>query len=163
MARLPRYWPDNTFDLITMDAAREHMVRHKPRVLYIGLGETDEWAHGRRYDLYLDSAFNADRFVGELWKTLQQMGEYKDKTALLLTTDHGRGVTRVDWTDHGKKVVGAEFVWMAVMGPDTPAKGVRENVETTQAQVGATIARLLGEDFQVASPKAAAALPDVCR
>jgi len=54
-------------------------------------------------------------------------------------------------------------VWMAVMGPDTPAKGVRENVETTQAQVGATIARLLGEDFQVASPKAAAALPDVCR
>jgi len=162
MARLPRYWPDNTFDVITMDAAREHLIRHKPRVLYIGLGESDEWGHGRRYDLYLDSACNADRYVAELWKTIQQMAEYKDKTALVLTTDHGRGNTRVDWTDHGKKVAGAEYIWMAVMGPDTPAKGVREHVEATQSQVAATIARLLGEDFQAVSPKAAAPLADVC-
>ena len=105
---------------------------------------------------------NADRYVAELWKTIQQMAEYKDKTALVLTTDHGRGNTRVDWTDHGKKVAGAEYIWMAVMGPDTPAKGVRENVEATQSQVAATIARLLGEDFQAVSPKAAAPLADVC-
>src|SRR4051812_26215033 len=42
--RLPRYWEDNVYDAITMEAAREHLVRHKPRVLYIALGETDEWA-----------------------------------------------------------------------------------------------------------------------
>ena len=46
LERLPRYWRDNVYDAITMEAAREHLIRHRPRrVLYIALGETDEWAH----------------------------------------------------------------------------------------------------------------------
>lgn len=158
---LPRYWPDNTFDAVTLEYAREYLLRHKPRVLYIGLGETDEWGHGRRYDLYLDAAHNADRILGELWRTLQTMPEYRGKTSLILTTDHGRGLTRVDWTDHGKEVPGAEYMWIAILGPDTPPLGLREKVETTQSQVAATIAHLLGEDFLTASPRAAAPLPEV--
>src|SRR5262249_22970123 len=71
LPQLPRYWTDVTFDLVSMEYAREHVHRHKPRVLFIGLGETDEWGHGRRYDLYLDAAHNSDRFVAELWQTLQ--------------------------------------------------------------------------------------------
>jgi hypothetical protein len=161
LANLPRYWPDNAFDIITMEYAREHLRRHKPRVLYIGLGETDEWGHGRRYDLYLDAARNADRYLGELWQTVQAMPEYRDKTSLLITTDHGRGDTRVNWTDHGKDVPLAEFIWIAVLGPDTPSLGIRENTETTQSQVAATIAHLLGDAFSVASPKAAPPLPEV--
>jgi hypothetical protein len=159
MELLPRYWGDNVFDAVTMGAARSALERRKPRVLYIGLGETDEWGHGRRYDLYLDSAHKADRFLAELWEWLQKNPQYKDKTALVITTDHGRGSTRVDWTDHGKNVAGAEYVWIAVLGPDTPALGERENVEATQSQVAATIAALVGEDFTAASPKAAKPLP----
>ena len=159
MELLPRYWPDNAFDVFTMGAAKSALERRKPRVLYIGLGETDEWGHGRRYDLYLDSANKADRFLAELWDGLQKDPQYKDKTALLITTDHGRGSTRVDWTDHGKNVEGAEHIWIAVMGPDTPATGEREKREVTQSQVAATVAALVGEDFGAASPKAAAPLP----
>ena len=40
--------------------------------------------------------------------------------------------------------------------------GVREGVETTQSQVAATIAQLLGEDFLAESPKSAPPLPGVC-
>lgn len=156
---LPRYWPDNVFDVFTMGAARAALERRKPRVLYVGLGETDEWGHGRRYDLYLDSANKADKFLADLWAWVQKEPQYKDKTALLITTDHGRGNTRADWTDHGKTVTGAEYIWIAVMGPDTPAAGEREKVEVTQSQVAATIAALLGEDFGTASPKAAPPLP----
>ena len=159
MEQLPRIWPDNVFDAFTMEAARAVLQKRSPRLLYIGLGETDEWGHGRRYDLYLDAARSSDRFLGQLWQELQKSPQYRDKTSLIVTTDHGRGSTRVDWTDHGKKVPGAEFIWIAVLGPDTPALGERENVETTQGQVAATIAKLLGEDFKAASPKAAAALP----
>ncbi len=161
LPNLPRYWTDNTFDVVTMEYAREYLMKQKPRVLYIGLGETDEWGHGRRYDLYLDAAHNSDRYLGELWKLLQGMPEYRDKTAMLITTDHGRGSTRVDWTDHGKDVQDAEYIWIAVRGPDTPDMGVRQNVETTQSQVAATIANILGEDFAKASPKAAAPLQGV--
>ncbi|WP_435015840.1 alkaline phosphatase family protein [Tundrisphaera sp. TA3] len=156
--RLPRYWADNVYDAVTMAAAREHLLRHKPRVLYIGLGETDEWAHGRRYDLYLDAAHAADRYLGELWEQIQAMPEYAGKTALLVTTDHGRGGTPSDWTSHGEKVDGAEAVWMALIGPGVPSLGVREGVEATQSQVAATIAGLVGEDYRAASPKSAAPL-----
>jgi hypothetical protein len=159
MELIPRYWPNNAFDVFTMGAAKSALKRRKPRVLYIGLGETDEWGHGRRYDLYLDSANKADRFLAQTWESLQQDPQYKDKTALVITTDHGRGSTRVDWTDHGKSVPGAEFIWVGVMGPDTPAAGERENVEATQSQVAATVAALVGEDFNAASPKAAPPLP----
>jgi hypothetical protein len=161
LPKLPRYWPDNCFDVVTMEYAREHLLRHKPRVLYIGLGETDEWGHGRRYDLYLDAANKTDRYLAELWQAMQTIPQYQDRTAMIFTTDHGRGETRVNWTDHGKDVPLAEFIWIAVFGPDTPALGVRENVETTQSQVAATIAQLLGEDFRSASAKAAPPLPGV--
>jgi glycerophosphoryl diester phosphodiesterase len=159
MDRLPRYWPDNTFDLFTMEAARSALERRRPRVLYVALGETDEWGHGRRYDLYLDSARNADRFLGELWDRLQADPQYRDRTALIVTTDHGRGPTRADWTDHGEKVPGAEFVWVAAVGAGVPARGEREGVEVTQSQVAATVAAVVGEDFRAAVPAAAPPLP----
>ena len=159
MAALPRYWPDNAYDVFTTGAAKSALERRKPRVLYIGLGETDEWGHGRRYDLYLDAANKSDRFLAELWAWVQNDPQYKDKTALLITTDHGRGSTRADWTDHGKGVTGAEYIWAAVIGPDTPAAGEREGVEITQSQVAATVAALVGEDFRAAVPKAAPPLP----
>ena len=159
MEALPRYWPDNSYDVFTMGAAKSALERRKPKVLYIGLGETDEWGHGRRYDLYLGAANKADTFLAELWKSVQADPQYKDKTALLITTDHGRGSTRVDWTDHGKNVPGAEFIWVAVMGPNVPLMGERENIEVTQSQIAATVAALVGENFSTASPKAAPPLP----
>jgi hypothetical protein len=159
MDRMPRYWPDNAFDAFTMGAASSALERRKPKVLFIGLGETDEWGHGRRYDLYLDAANKADRFLADLWERLQQDPQYRDKTALLITTDHGRGGTRMDWTDHGKEVLGAERIWIAVIGPGVPPRGERESIEGTQSQVAGTIAALVGEDFRTANPKAAAPLP----
>lgn len=52
---------------------------------------------------------------------------------------------------------------MAVMGPGTPALGVRDRAQATQSQLAATVAALLGEDFRAASPRAAAPLPDLER
>lgn len=160
-AELPRYWPDNTFDVVTMTTAREHLQRHRPRVFFIGLGETDEWGHSRRYDLYLGAAQNSDRFLAEIWDWCQKTPEYAGSTSLIVTTDHGRGSTRMDWIDHNKDVPGAELLWIGVLGPDTPALGVREGINVTQGQVAATIAQLLGEDFNAASPKAAPPLPGI--
>lgn len=156
---LPHIWPGNVIDVITARGAMEHLRKHKPRVMFIGFGETDEWAHYRRYDLYLDAANRNDAFLKQLWETLQSMPEYAGRTSLIITTDHGRGSTKQDWTDHGKDTEGAEYMWSAVMGPKTPPTGLRENVETTQGQFAATAAALVGEDFRAASPKSAPALP----
>jgi hypothetical protein len=154
---LPAYWGATRFDAPTMYGAFEYVRAHHPRVLYVMLGETDEWAHERRYDLYLDAAWRGDRFIRRLWEMVQSMPEYAGKTALLITTDHGRGARPKDWTDHGDDTPGSGRIWIAVLGPDTPPLGVRRNTPATQSQVAATIAALLGEQFtrpdvQVAPP-----------
>ena len=105
----------------------------------------------------------ADRFLKRLWQTAQSLPAYRGRTALIVATDHGRGETPRDWTDHGEKVPVAERIWMAVMGPDTPPLGVRTGVEATQSQLAATVARLVGEDFGAGVPEAAAPLPGVTR
>jgi len=156
---LPRLWPDNAFDVITQRLAMEYLRKHRPRVLYVMLGETDEWAHMRRYDCYLDSACRGDDYLRRLWETLQSMPEYAGRTSLVITTDHGRGETKQNWTDHGKEVDGAEFVWIGAMGPGVEPLGVRENVEATQGQVAATVAALVGEDFHGVMARSAAPLP----
>lgn len=160
---LPRYWEGFTFDAVTFARCKEYAVCRQPRVLYLALGETDEWGHGRRYDLYLQMAHVADAMIRELWEMAAADPATRGRTSLVITVDHGRGRTEDDWTDHGAKVDGAEEVWMAVVGPDTPALGVRENVATTQSMVAATVAALLGEDWVAAQPKAAPPLPGVLR
>ena len=59
----PRMWEDCCYDSFTFHAASEYFKRQRPRVLYIGLGETDEWAHAGRYDQYLRAARNADHHL----------------------------------------------------------------------------------------------------
>ncbi|HMF60477.1 MAG TPA: alkaline phosphatase family protein [Vicinamibacterales bacterium] len=154
-ADLPAYWGEERFDAATGLGALEYVRRNRPKVFYVMLGETDEWAHGRRYDLYLDAARRNDRFIRQLWETAQSLPEYAGKTALVIATDHGRGETAVTWTGHGEKVLESDRIWMAVMGPGVQPLGVRSGVNATQSQIAATVASLVGEDYQAAQPKAA--------
>jgi hypothetical protein len=158
LARSTRLWPDEPPDSIVMEAAMEYFTRHKPRVFYVMLGEPDEWAHGRRYDLYLQSAKRCDEFVRRIWETAQAMPGHAGKTALVVTTDHGRGLTPADWVDHGRGTPGADGWWLAMMGPDVEARGVISEGEVTQSQTAATVAALLGEDWCAAEPRAARGL-----
>jgi bisphosphoglycerate-independent phosphoglycerate mutase (AlkP superfamily) len=128
-------------------------------VLFVGYGETDEWAHSRRYDQTLRSAHAVDGYIAELWRTMQSMRQYRDRTTFIITTDHGRGSTPEDWTDHGRDVSGAGNVWIAILGPDTPPSPREAQARpVTQSQIAATVAALLGEDYRAAVPEAAPAL-----
>jgi len=158
-SKLPVYWKDNVWDAVTMAGAKEHLLKHRPRVLYVGLGETDEWAHARRYDLYLDAAQKGDQFLRELWELTQSLPDYKDKTAFVITTDHGRGLTGKDWTNHSAETVGAEFIWIAALGSGVAPLGVRSDVNATQSQIAPTLANLLGRNFGQLDPKIAKPLP----
>lgn len=160
---LPSLWGYGTFDAPIVAAAVECLRIDKPRVMYVMLGDGDEWAHRGRYDLYLDAAQRSDRFIRRLWDTLQSMPDYRGTTALLLTTDHGRGATPKDWTDHGRKVPAAESTWIAAIGAGVAPLGVREDITVTASQLAATIAALVGEDYSIASPEAAPALQGVGR
>lgn len=158
-ADLPRHWNYGPVDAPVVYAALEHLRTRKPRVLYVMLGEGDEWAHQGRYDLYLDATNRADRFIERIWTTTQSMPEYAGLTSLVVTTDHGRGATTTDWMNHGREVKAAERTWIALLGPDVPKLSIRRDVHVKTSQVAATIAWLVGEDFTAAVPAAAPPLP----
>ncbi len=156
-----RVWNNVRDDGLTFHGAVEYVKTKKPRILYVSFGETDDWAHEGRYDQVLDSARRTDGFIERLWTTLQAMPEYAGKTSLVLTTDHGRGDTRIEWKSHGKDTPGSDQMWIAVLGPDTPPDGCRSDLDVTQSQVAATVAALLGEDYHAAVPQSGAPLPGV--
>jgi hypothetical protein len=157
---LPRYWHNVRYDYLTLRGALDSLRQQQPRVLYVSLGETDDWAHARRYDLYLDAAYRNDRALRELWTAVQTLPHYANHTSLVVTTDHGRGETRADWISHGQDVPGSDRIWIAVVGPDT-LPGAPPEEEVTQSQVAATLAALLGEDYRHAVPESAPPLPGV--
>lgn len=113
-------------------------------------------------DNLLASANAVDQYIQRLWETMQSLDQYRDKTTFIISTDHGRGSGLVDWKNHGKNIEGAEDMWMAFLGPDTPPLGERTNCErVTQSQIAATLASLLGEDYHGAVPRSGPVIKDV--
>ena len=141
-------------DFLTYYAARNYLRQHQPRVLFISFDETDDLAHAGRYADHLKTLRMLDGLIGDLWKTVQQMPQYAGKTTFIITTDHGRGHTpKARWKDHGTKTPDSYQVWLAAIGPDTPATGEQTGGAVVfQHQIAATLARLLGYEFQCEHP-----------
>ena len=109
-----------------------------------GLWRTDDFAHHGEYDQYLDAAHRTDGFLQDLWQQIQTDPRTRDKTAMVVTTDHGRG-SGGQWTDHEIGIDGADQIWLAMIGPGVPALGeASKNGQLWQDQVAATVAELLG-------------------
>lgn len=164
VAETPRIWDDCTYDTFTFHAALEYFKRQRPRVLYIALGETDEFAHAGRYDHHLHAAHHVDSYLRVLWETVQTLPDYRGTTTMIVTTDHGRGDGPVEWRSHGAKIKGSDRIWIGLLGPDTPALGERTNIpRVTQSQVAATLAACLGLDYRAYAPRAAPPIADAIR
>ena len=153
---------EDLYDAFLQVPLLDSFAKQQPRVLFVGYGETDNWAHAGRYDLVLHSAHHFDRFVGELWERLQSLPAYRDSTTFIITTDHGRGSGLTQWKEHGVEQKGSENIWIAVLGPDTPPLGERSHTaEVHQAQIAATVAALLGKDLRQAVREAAPPISEV--
>lgn len=160
---IPRRWSSANFDAIVFRTAMEWIPANKPRVVFLGQGETDEWAHEGDYEQYLRAARRVDGYLNELWAYLQRDEFYKGRTTMLITCDHGRGDGAVfpdkgmtDWNNHSAKHPGSDQAWFAAIGPGVPATGeAGPGPEATLSQVAATIAHLLGENYNAAEPRAA--------
>lgn len=137
------------YDLLTFFTAKEYIRQHHPRVVFLSLGETDEFAHKGQYDLYLQQIANVDKMIAELWYYVQTDPFYKNNTTFLVSTDHGRGRAE-KWTTHHTFVRGSGQIWLALLGKNISPAGEMQDVTVYQNQVAATVAFLLGEAFRTA-------------
>lgn len=154
MDEVPNPLGEVRLDAFTFHYAFEAFKRTKPKLTFISFDETDDFAHAGKYDAYLRSAHATDGFIQKLWNYCQSQPTYKDKTTFIITVDHGRGTEgREDWKHHGIKVQHADEIWMAIIGPDTPATGEQKtDSQYYQSQVAQTIATLLRVTYQSGKP-----------
>ncbi|MDX1910414.1 MAG: alkaline phosphatase family protein [Saprospiraceae bacterium] len=143
-------------DVFTHYAALEYLQNKRPRVLYIGYGETDEWAHHGHYRDYLDAARQTDQWIADIWNWLQTDPQYRQKTALFITVDHGRGdAVKAQWTSHGQKVPDSHETWFALLGPGiTPGGEIKTPGQIYQNQYAQTLAQWLGLRYTAKHPVA---------
>lgn len=147
---------EECLDVFTHYNAMHYLQTKKPKVLYIAYGETDEWAHSGQYRDYLNAANMVDKWIQDIWNYIQNDPFYKNKTAIFITTDHGRGdAKKSEWTSHNNKIKDCYQVWIAAMGPGIPAKGeMKNNGQWYQEQFAQTIASILGLTFTAPHPVA---------
>lgn len=131
-----RYRPDRATAILAID----HLLAAKPRFLWISLGDTDEWAHRRDYRGYLGALREADAFLGELTAHLDEMGSWGARTALFVTTDHGRDE---GFADHGGPA--SARVWLLARGASIPRRGAVGTRDTRHLRdITPTLRVLLG-------------------
>ncbi len=136
-------------DMLTFSMAKDYMRATHPRLMFIGLGETDEFAHHRQYDLYLNQASLIDKMLCELWTLIQHDPYYKDQTLLIVTTDHGRGRAQNNWHRHGFMVPGSQETWIMMMGAGVEPLGEMENMPSVRLrQIPSLISSSLGLQYQ---------------
>jgi len=166
-------------EVLTARYALELMRTTRPRVLYVGFGDTDELAHLGDYDQYLTAANRSDDYIRQLWEQAQSDPYYRGRTTLIVTTDHGRG-KRADatWLEHSSAkylqmypnymrdytqtgIEGSEEIWVAAIGPGVvqPQAGASADECLLQSQIAASALSALGQPWRDFSSRAGAPLP----
>jgi hypothetical protein len=126
------YRPDRK----TADAALIYYANEQPDVFFLGLGDTDEYAHRGDYGAYVEALHEADAVVGRLTSIASARG-----ADVVVATDHGRSK---DFRSHGA-VPEAARTWLIAAGPSIAARGaVASPRERHLADLAPTLRPVLG-------------------
>jgi arylsulfatase A-like enzyme len=129
-------------DRFTAALALRYLETRRPRLMFLGLGEPDEYAHRGDYPGYLAALRAADRTLGELFEALDRMGPRGQRTTVFVTADHGRAR---DYRFHGRRFPESARVWLLAAGGDVTARGlVRSERSHRLADLAPTLRVVLG-------------------
>jgi hypothetical protein len=135
-------------DRFTAALALRYLEAKRPRLMFLGLGEPDEYAHRGDYAGYLASLHAADESIGQLFTVLHRMGARGEHTTVIVTADHGRGR---DYRVHGRAFPESARVWLVAAGGGIAARGfARATRPHHLADVAPTVRALLDLPADVA-------------
>jgi hypothetical protein len=149
-------WGDYRPDVHTARIALRYLETMSPRLLVVGLGDTDEHAHRGDFVGYRRALRRADDFISDLDQTLARMGEDGERTAVLVTTDHGRAKSL---RSHGAAFPESQRVFVAAFGAGIAHRGVACATEPLRlAHVAPAMRALLADSDAVQGGPLAAEL-----
>lgn len=126
-------------------SVQQKMDMYHPSLLMINLRDVDHIGHYGVYNNYTNAVIIADQIVYDLWQKIQSDPFYKDKTDLIVSTDHGRNCDGF-WSgfkNHGHHDHCNRHIMFLGIGPDFKQNQV-VNTWRQQIDVAPTIGAILG-------------------
>ncbi len=128
-------------DAAVLDKVIQVMKADQPDIVFVNFGYTDHAGHvATDISEYQAAIRNCDEQMWKLWEAIQADPNYRDKTTVFFTNDHGRHTN--DFHSHGDHCDGCEHIMLLVLGPDIK-KGAVVEQEALQIDVAPTAAELL--------------------
>jgi len=126
-----------------------YLKKYKPNAMYLSYGDTDELAHAGNYPEYLKAAHRFDEFIKSIYDFVNTDPEYKGKTTILITTDHGRGdIIKTQWTSHGQKIFDSHQIWYAMIGAGVePVGEIKSNEQVYQKDLIHILSKISNLNF----------------
>lgn len=108
----------------------------RPKVMYMSFVMTDHFAHLGEWNDYIYSAKNVGVYLRDLIEFVNSDENYRNKTAILVTTDHGR--SKSNFKNHS-----AESFFILIT-PHTGKGVIRSSNQYYNEQLAQTMSSLLG-------------------
>lgn len=136
-------------DQLTYEESIGLLNEHTPNLSMIHFRGPDKKGHGADWNGYLEKIEETDQYVGELWDFIQGHAHYRDKTLLLITTDHGRHLDGIGsgFVGHGDGCPGCRHIYLLAIGPGVP-QGEQVSLHYNQTDIAPTVAHVLGFPWQ---------------
>jgi arylsulfatase A-like enzyme len=141
-------------DAHTANIALTYLRRHRPKLLFLSLGEPDEYGHRGDYRGYLAALRQSDARIGELARELREAAARGARTALVVTTDHGRAH---GFAEHGARYPESARSFVVVAGSAIESFRQRSRADRRLADIAPTLRELFGLDPDT-HPQAGASL-----
>jgi len=132
-------------DSTTFQSTIDKLSHQQIQLAIINFKQPDAAGHANDSLGYLQGIFDTDNYIGAIWQQIQNDVNYKDKTTLIVTNDHGRHTPGVSngFVSHGDQCEGCKHIEFFALGPD-----FKQNYISTkpyeQIDIPNTVSELLG-------------------
>ncbi|MEC4113773.1 sulfatase-like hydrolase/transferase [Myroides pelagicus] len=142
-------------DAVTISKFKNVIKTDKPNIVVINLKDVDSKGHSGDWDGYLDAIETTDQSIKEIWEYLQGDENYKGKTTLIVSNDHGRHVddNGKGFISHGDDCTGCRHIEFFAIGPDFKQNTTISTGSYEQIDVANTIAELLDVKLEYSQGK----------
>jgi hypothetical protein len=143
---LPSVDAENRSDLLTFDRIKSIMTDKGPNLIFINLSEPDRAGHQNNWNKFLEGIILTDSLLNEVVILADSLPQYKGKTTIFMTNDHGRHLDGIasGFKDHGDKCHGCTHLNFFAYGPDFHSNLIINNQLREQIDIVPTIGHLLG-------------------
>jgi hypothetical protein len=100
-------------DRHTAEIALHHLQQHRPRFLFLSLGDADAFGHANMYRRHLEALRESDKVVAKAAQILAEFRASGWPSTLMVTTDHGRDRR---CREHGRRYPESARAWLVASG-----------------------------------------------